>query len=393
MKKVYIVDAARTAVGTFGGSLSPLSAVELGTSVVKELMKRNNLNNQSVDELLMGCVLQSGSGQNVARQIAVNSGMSVEKTAMTINMVCGSGLRTVSLAAQAIKSGDADLIIAGGTESMTNAPYISKDARFGGRMGNLTMIDTMITDGLWDVFNDYHMGLTAENVAEKYNISREDQDLFAYQSQMKATEAQKNGKFEDEIISVYIPRKRKEPIEFRKDEYIRGDSSLEKISSMRSAFKKEGTVTAANASGINDGAAAVIIASEEAVKKYDLKPMVEIVSYAYVGNDPSLMGAAPIKAVQKVLKKAEWTIDDVDVIEANEAFASQSLAVMRETSMDSDKVNINGGSIAIGHPIGASGARILTTLLYEMKRSNKSRGLATLCIGGGMGIAMCVRSV
>jgi len=393
LKKVYIVDAARTAVGTFGGSLSPLSSVELGTTVVKELMKRNNLVSDSVDELLMGCVLQSGSGQNVARQIAVNSGISVEKTAMTINMVCGSGLRTVSLAAQAIKSEDADLIIAGGTESMSNAPYISKDARFGGRMGNLTMIDTMITDGLWDVFNDYHMGITAENVAEKYNISREDQDLFAYNSQMKAAEAQKKGNFENEIVSVFIPRKRKDPIEFRKDEYVRGESSLDKISSMRTAFKKDGTVTAANASGINDGASAVIVASEEALKRYKLTPIAEIVSYAYVGNDPSLMGAAPIKAVESVLNKADWTMDDVEVIEANEAFASQSLAVMRETSMDPDKVNVNGGSIAIGHPIGASGARILTTLLYEMKRSGRTRGLATLCIGGGMGIAMCVKSV
>ena len=391
MKKVYIVDAARTAVGSFGGSLASLSAVDLGTAVVTELMKRNNLDSDSVDELLMGCVLQSGLGQNISRQIALKSGISKDKTAMTVNMVCGSGLRTVSMAAQSIKSGDADLIIAGGTESMSNAPYISKDARFGGRMGNLTLVDTMINDGLWDVFNDYHMGITAENVAEKYNISREEQDAFALQSQLKASDAQKKGIFEDEIVSVFLPRRKKEPLEFRKDEYIRPESTIEKISKMKSAFKKEGTVTAANASGINDGASAVIIASEEALKKYNLTPMVEIISYAYVGNDPSIMGAAPIQAVSRAIGRANWNINDLDLIESNEAFAAQSLAVMKELSLDSDKVNINGGSIAIGHPIGASGARILTTLLHEMKRSDRDKGLATLCIGGGMGIAMCVQ--
>lgn len=393
MKKVYIVDAARTAVGSFGGSLASVSAVDLGTAVVSDLMKRNELNSKAVDELLMGCVLQSGSGQNVSRQIAIKSGISEDRTAMTVNMVCGSGLRTVTMAAQAIKAGDADLIIAGGTESMSNAPYISREARFGGRMGNLSLVDTMINDGLWDAFNDYHMGITAENVAEKYNISREDQDKFAYDSQQKAANAQKNGIFKDEIIPVYIPRRKKDPLEFITDEYIRADTTLEKIQSMRAAFKKEGTVTAANASGINDGAAAVIVASEDAVKQYNLTPLVEITAYAYVGTDPALMGAAPIKAVSEVLHKAKWTMDDIDIIEANEAFAAQSLAVMRETSMDPEKVNINGGSIAIGHPIGASGARILTTLLYEMKRGNKKKGLVTLCIGGGMGISMCVENV
>lgn len=393
MKKVYIVDAARTAVGSFGGTLAPLTSTQLGTAVVKELLSRNNLDGKAVDEVLMGSVLQAGTGQNVARQIAMESGIDEDKTAMTINMVCGSGLRTVALAAQAIKSGDADLVIAGGTESMSNAPYLSKEARFGGRMGNLTMIDSMVNDGLWDVFNDYHMGITAENVAEKYGISREDQDRFAFESQQRAAKAREEGKFEDEIITVSIPRRKKDPIEFRTDEYIRSDSSLEKMSSMRAAFKKEGTVTAANASGINDGAAAVIVAGEEAVEKYNLKPMVEITAYAYVGTDPALMGAAPIKAVEKVLDKAGWIIGDVDLVEANEAFAAQSLAVIRETGMDPEKVNVNGGSIAIGHPIGASGTRILSTLLYEMKRSGKEKGLATLCIGGGMGIAMCVQSV
>lgn len=390
MNKVFIVDAARTAVGTFGGSLAPLSAVDMGTAVVKELLNRNNFNSDSVDELLMGCVLQAGLGQNVSRQIAINSGISQDKTAMTINMVCGSGLKTVALAAQSIKAGDADLIIAGGTESMSNSPYLSKDSRFGGRMGNLSLVDSMINDGLWDVFNDYHMGITAENVAEKYNVSREEQDSFALNSQNKAAEAQASGKFEDEIVSVLIPRRKKDPIEFRTDEYIRPNSSLEKLSSMKPAFKKDGTVTAANASGINDGAAALVIASEAAINKYNLAPLVEIISYGAHGIDPAIMGAAPIEAIKKVLKKANWSIEDVDLIEANEAFAAQSLAVMKESSMDPAKVNVNGGAIAIGHPIGASGARILTTLIYEMKKSQKKKGLATLCIGGGMGIAMCI---
>jgi acetyl-CoA C-acetyltransferase len=393
MKKVYIVDALRTAVGTFGGSLASLSSVDLGTVVVKELLERNKLDGQAVDEVYMGSVLQSGLGQNVARQIAVGAGIDEKKTAMTVNMVCGSGLRTVSLAAQSVKAGDADLIIAGGTESMSNAPYLSREARFGGRMGNLTMIDSMVNDGLWDVFNDYHMGITAENVAEKYGINREEQDAFAYESQRRAAKARVEGKFEDEIVTVFIPRRKKEPLAFRTDEYIRDDSSLEKMSAMRPAFKKDGTVTAANASGINDGAAAILIAGEEAVRKYNLKPMAEIVSYAYAGTDPAFMGEAPIFAVEKALGKAGWNIDEIDLIEANEAFAAQSLAVLKETEMDPEKVNVNGGAIAIGHPIGASGARVLTTLLYEMKRSGKEKGLATLCIGGGMGIAMTVKKI
>ena len=393
MGRVYIVDAARTAVGSFGGALASVSAVDLGTTVVKELMKRNNLGSNDVDELILGCVLQAGLGQNLSRQIAIKSGMSEEKTAMTVNMVCGSGLKTVSLAAQAIKAGDADLIIAGGTESMSNSPYLSKEARFGGRMGNISLVDSMINDGLWDIFNDYHMGITAENVAEKYNISREEQDEFAYNSQKKASEAQSCGKFDEEIITVSIPQRRKDPIPFRTDEYIRPDSTLEKLGTMRPAFKKDGTVTAGNASGINDGASAIIIAGEEALKRYNLTAMAEIISYGDHGIDPSLMGAAPIEAVRKTLRKANWSMEDIDLIEANEAFASQSLAVIRETGMNSEKVNVNGGAIAIGHPIGASGARVLTTLLYEMKRSNKEKGLAALCIGGGMGIAMCVKLV
>ncbi len=393
MGKVFIVDAARTAVGSFGGALSTVSAADLGTTVVKELLKRNKLGSEDIDELIMGCVLQAGLGQNIARQIALKSGISKEKTAMTINMVCGSGLKTVALAAQAIKAGDADLVIAGGTESMSNSPYLSCESRFGARMGNISLVDSMINDGLWDKNNDYHMGITAENVADKYNISRDEQDQFALKSQQKAAEALSAGTFEDEIVSVSIPQRRKDPIQFRTDEYIRTNSSIEKLNSMKPAFKKDGSVTAGNASGINDGASAVIIASEKALKDYNLKPLVEIISYAAHGNDPSLMGAAPIKAVRKTLEKAEWAMDDIDIIEANEAFAAQSIAVMKETNMDPEKVNVNGGAIALGHPIGASGARILTTLLYEMKRGKKEKGLATLCIGGGMGIAMCVKLV
>ncbi|MDA3809048.1 MAG: acetyl-CoA C-acetyltransferase [Spirochaetaceae bacterium] len=393
MKKVYIIDAARTAVGTFGGSLAHLSAVDLGTTVVQELINRNNLDSKSIDELIMGCVLQSGLGQNVARQIAINAGIAREKTSMTINMVCGSGLKSVSLAAQAIKAGDADLIIAGGTESMSNSPYLSMETRFGGRMGNLSLVDSMVKDGLWDAFNNFHMGITAENVAEKYNISREDQDIFAVNSQNKAVEAQSTGKFEKEIVSVFIPRRKNDPIEFRTDEYIRVNTRLEKLRTMKPAFKEDGSVTAANSSGINDGASAIIVASEEAVEKYKLSPMAEIISYGAVGNDPAYMGAAPIEAVKTVLDKACWTMDEIDLIEANEAFASQSLAVIRETGMNKDKVNVNGGAIAIGHPIGASGARILTTLIYAMKDRNKEKGLAVLCIGGGMGIAMCIKMI
>ncbi len=391
MNRVFIVDAARTAVGTFGGSLASVSAVDLGVTVVQDLMKRNNLGPEDPDELIMGCVLQAGQGQNPARQIALKAGISNKKSAMTINMVCGSGLKTVTLAAQAVKAGDADLIIAGGTENMSKSPYLSEETRFGTKMGNISLVDSLINDGLWDAFNDYHMGITAENVAEKYGISRADQDMFAYKSQLKAIKAQAEGRLDEEKVSVSIPRRRKDPISFSTDEYIRKDSTEEKLNSMRPAFSKNGTVTAGNASGINDGAAAVIVAGENAVKKYNLQPVAEIISYDVHGNDPFIMGAAPIDAVNNALQKAEWEMSDVELIEANEAFAAQSLAVIRETSMNPDIVNVNGGSIALGHPIGASGARILTTLIYEMKRTEKQKGLATLCIGGGMGIAMCIR--
>lgn len=393
MKEVYLIDAARTAIGNFGGSLSKIPAVELGTVVVKELLKRNNLEGKEVDDVLMGSVLTAGQGQNVARQIAVGAGIPNDKTAMTINMVCGSGLRTVAMAAQAIKAGDAELVIAGGSENMSMSPYILPKAREGYKMGNGQMVDTMINDGLWDVFNNYHMGITAENLVEKYNLTREQQDELAAASQNKAEKAISEGKFVDEIVPVEIPQRRKDPIIFNTDEFVREGVTPESLAKVRPAFKKDGTVTAANASGINDGASAVIVASKEAVEKYNLKPMAKIVSYAYHGTDPSIMGIGPVEAVRKALVKAGWEKEDLDLIEANEAFAAQALSVIKELDLNTEITNVNGGAIALGHPIGASGTRILTTLLHEMKRRESKKGLATLCIGGGMGIAMCVEGI
>jgi acetyl-CoA C-acetyltransferase len=390
MNEVFIIDAVRTAIGNFGGAISSLSASELGSIVVKSVLERNKLNGEEVDEVLLGCVLQAGQGQNMARQVAINAGIPNDKTAMTINMVCGSGLRTVTLAAQAIKSGDAQLIIAGGAESMSNAPFLLPKARYGYKMGNGTLVDSMVNDGLWDVFNDYHMGITAENLAEKYHLSREEQDLFAAQSQNKAEKAIQEGKFRDEIVPVVIPQKKKDPIIFDQDEFVRFGVTPESLAKLPAAFKPGGTVTAANASGINDGAAVILLASSEAVKKYNLKPMARIVSYAYHGTDPSIMGIGPVEAVKQALAKAGWAVGDLNLIEANEAFAAQSLTVQKELQFNTDIVNVNGGAIALGHPIGASGSRILTTLVHEMKRRNAAKGLATLCIGGGMGIAMCV---
>ena len=390
MNEVFIIDAVRTAIGNFGGAISSLSATELGTIAVKSLLERNKLNGKEVDEVLIGCVLQAGQGQNMARQIAINAGIPNDKTAMTINMVCGSGLRTVTLAAQAIKSGDAQLIIAGGAESMSNAPFLLPKARYGYKMGNGTLVDSMVNDGLWDVFNDYHMGLTAENLATKYNLSREEQDLFAAHSQNKAEKAIQDGKFKDEIVPVLIPQKKKDPIVFDQDEFVRFGVTPESLAKLPAAFKPGGTVTAANSSGINDGAAVILLASAEAVKKYNLNPMARIVSYAYHGTDPSIMGIGPVEAVKKALAKAGWTVGDLNLIEANEAFAAQALSVQKELQFNTDMVNVNGGAIALGHPIGASGSRILTTLVHEMKRRKAEKGLATLCIGGGMGIALCV---
>jgi len=393
MKEVYIIDAVRTAIGNFGGSLSKIPAAELGTVVVKELLKRNDLDGKEVDDVLMGSVLTAGQGQNVARQIAIGSGIPKEKTAMTINMVCGSGLRTVAMAAQAIKAGDAELVIAGGAENMSMAPYILPKARTGYKMGNGELVDTMINDGLWDVFNNFHMGITAENLADKYNLTREEQDELATGSQNKAEKAIAEGKFADEIVAVEIPQRKKDPIIFDTDEFVRNGVTVESLAKVRPAFKKDGSVTAANASGINDGAAAVIVASKEAVEKYNLKPMAKIVSYAYHGTDPSIMGIGPVEAVKKALDKAGWTKEDLDLIEANEAFAAQALSVIKELELNTDIINVNGGAIAIGHPIGASGTRILTTLVHEMKKRSSKKGLATLCIGGGMGISMCVENV
>jgi len=393
MREVYIVDAVRTAVGSFNGALSGVSAVELGTTVVKSILERNALKGEEIDEVIMGCILQAGIGQNLARQSAINSGIPVEKTAVTVNMVCGSGLRTVEMAAQAIMCEDAELIIAGGAESMTNAPYLLPKARNGYRMGHGEIIDSMIKDGLTDIFNDYHMGITAENIAEKMNISKEEQDKFAVSSQNKAEKAQKDGKFKDEIVPVLIPMRKKDPIVFEEDEYIKKGVTYESVSKVRSAFKKDGTVSAANASGINDGAAAVLLASEQACKKYNLKKIAKIVSYAQAGVSPDVMGLGPIPAVKKAISKAKWEISDLDLIEANEAFAVQSIAVNRELAWDTQKVNVNGGAIALGHPVGASGTRILVTLIHEMKRRNNKKGIATLCIGGGMGIAVCVEMI
>jgi len=393
MKDVYIVDAVRTAVGSFNGMFANTQAADLGAAVVKALLERNKITGGDVDELILGCVLQANLGQNVARQVEVKAGFPVEKTAQTINMVCGSGLRAVADAARAIKAEDASLIIAGGTENMSMAPFFLAKARSGYRLGNGELVDSMIHEGLWDAFNDYHMGITAENVAEKYGISREDQDRLAVASQNRAEHARKTGRFKDEIVPVVIPQKRGDPLVLDTDEYIRDGVTLESVSKLRPAFKSDGTVSAGNASGINDGAAAALVADESAIKKFGLKPMARIVSYAWYGVDPSVMGTGPIEATKLALSRAGWAVEDLDLIEANEAFAAQALAVSRELGFDMDKVNVNGGAIAIGHPIGASGARILVTLLHEMKKREVKRGLATLCIGGGLGIAMCVERV
>jgi acetyl-CoA C-acetyltransferase len=390
MKEVFIIDGVRTAIGSFGGSLADFSAVELGKVVTKSLLERTKVPAAEIDEVLMGCIYQAGQGQGVARQVAVGAGIPVEKTAVTLNMLCGSGMRTVANAAQSIMCGDAELIIAGGTESMTNAPYLLKKARAGYKMGHGELVDSMIGDGLWDIFNNYHMGMTAENLVTKYNLTREEQDKFAAESQNKAEKALKENRFADEIAPVAIPQRKGDPVMFAKDEYPKAGVTAEGLAKLRAAFKKDGSVTAANASGINDGAAALLIASADAVKKHDLKPMAKIVSYAWAGVDPSIMGIGPAEAVRKALKKANWELKDVELIEANEAFAAQSLSVAKELGFNKDLVNVNGGAIALGHPVGASGARILVTLLHEMKKRNVKKGLATLCIGGGMGIAICV---
>ncbi|MGI6071983.1 MAG: acetyl-CoA C-acetyltransferase [Lachnospiraceae bacterium] len=391
MKEVVIASACRTAIGKFGGTLKDVPAVELGAIVIKEAVERAGVKPEQVDEVIFGNVLQAGLGQNPARQASIRAGLPIECTAMTINIVCGSGLKAVALAANQIKSGEADIIVAGGTENMSAAPYAMPAARWGARMNNVPMVDITVNDGLWDVFNDVHMGITAENIAEKYNLTREMQDEFAVASQNKAEAAVDSGRFKDEIVPVPVPQRKGDPIIFDTDEHLTRGSSMERVAKLRPAFKKDGTVTAANASGINDSAAALVIMSKEKADELGIKPLATIVSYATAGVDPAIMGVGPVPASKKAMEKAGMTIDDFDLIEANEAFAAQSLAVAGDLGFDMSKVNVNGGAIALGHPIGASGARILVTLLYEMQKRDAKTGLATLCIGGGQGQALIVK--
>ena len=391
MRKVVLAGACRTAVGKMGGALSSVSAVELGTVCVKEALNRAGIKPEQVDEVLLGCVLQATQGQNVARQVAMNAGIPKEIPASTLNIICGSGLKTVNVAAAMVMSGEADIVVAGGTESMSRAPFALPNARFGYRMNDGVLIDTMIRDSLWDAFNNYHMGITAENVAEQWGITREELDEFAAHSQNKAEAAQKAGKFKDEIVPVTVKTK-KGTVVVDSDEGIREGVTPESLSKLKPAFKPDGKVTAGNASGINDGAAVVIVMSEEKAKELGVKPMATWVSGATAGVDPSIMGVGPVPASRKALEKAGITVDDLDLIEANEAFAAQSVAVARELKFDPEKLNVNGGAIAIGHPVGCSGCRILVTLLHEMqKRPEAKLGLATLCVGGGMGVATVVK--
>ena len=389
-KKIVITSAVRTAIGAFNGSLKNLQGHELGSIVTKEVIKKSKINSDDVDELIMGQVLTAGAGQNPARQAAINIGLPVEKTAYIINQVCGSGLRAVAAGYQSIKSNDSNIIVAGGQESMTNAPHAIK-FRNGKKLEETNLIDTMIKDGLWDAFNGYHMGITAENVASKWQITRKDQDDFALSSQTKAEKAQKEGKFKNEIVPVVLKSKKGDSI-FEVDEHPRDGMTIETLARLDPVFKKDGTVTAGNASGINDGAAAVILMSQSEANKRNLDPLAKIISWATCGVDPALMGSGPIPASKKALEKAGWKISDLDLIEANEAFAAQSLAVIKDLGISNDKLNVNGGAIALGHPIGASGTRILVTLLHEMIKRDAKKALATLCIGGGMGIAMCIES-
>lgn len=391
MREVVIVSAVRTPIGAFGGSFKDVSAVKLGAVVVKEALARANVKPELVDEVIFGSVLQAGLGQNVARQVAIAAGIPNEVPSMTINKVCGSGLKTVILGAQAIMTGDADIIVAGGTENMSMAPYLLPNARWGYRMGDGAIIDYMVHDGLTDIFNNYHMGITAENIAEQWNITREEQDKFALESQLRAERAIKEGRFKDEIVPVEVPQKKGDPIVVDTDEHPRFGTTLEALAKLKPAFKKDGTVTAGNASGINDGAAAVVLMSKEKAEELGIKPLVTIVSYASAGVDPKIMGYGPVPASQKALAKANMTIEDIDLVEANEAFAAQALAVMKGLGLDPEKTNVNGGAIALGHPIGCSGTRILVTLIHEMIKRDAKTGLATLCIGGGQGTALIVK--
>lgn len=390
MREVVIVSAARTPIGSYGGALKNTPAVELGAIAVKEAIKRAGISPDMVDELVFGTVLQGGLGQNVARQVSIVAGLPIEVPSMTLNKVCGSGLRTVSLAAQIIKAGDADVVIAGGCENMSMAGYVSPNTRWGARMGDVKLIDMMVHDGLTDFFNKYHMGVTAENIVEQWGITREELDEFSAYSQQKAEAAIKAGKFKDEIVPVEIPQRKGDPVIFDTDEFPRYGSTVESLGKLKPAFKKDGVVTAANSSGINDSGAALVVMSKEKADELGLKPLATIKSYASAGVDPIIMGIGPVPSSQKALEKAGLTVADLDLVEANEAFAAQSVAVGRDLGFDSSKLNVNGGAIALGHPIGASGARILITLLYEMQKRDSKYGLATLCIGGGQGTAIVV---
>ncbi|MBU9691563.1 acetyl-CoA C-acetyltransferase [Burkholderia multivorans] len=390
MTDVVIVSAARTAVGKFGGSLAKVAAPELGATVIRAVLERAGVKPEQVSEVIMGQVLTAGSGQNPARQSLIKAGLPRAVPGMTINKVCGSGLKAVMLAANAIVAGDAEIVVAGGQENMSAAPHVLPGSRDGFRMGDAKLVDTMIVDGLWDVYNQYHMGITAENVAKEYGITREEQDAFAALSQNKAEAAQKAGRFNDEIVPVSIPQRKGEPLQFATDEFVRHGVTAESLAGLKPAFAKDGTVTAANASGINDGAAAVLVMSAQKAQALGLTPLARIKAYANAGVDPSVMGMGPVPASRRCLERAGWTPGDLDLMEINEAFAAQALAVHKQMGWDTSKVNVNGGAIAIGHPIGASGCRILVTLLHEMVKRDAKRGLASLCIGGGMGVALAV---
>lgn len=391
MRNVVIVSAVRTAIGSFGGVFKDVTAVQLGTTVVKEAISRANISANDVDELIFGNVLQAGLGQNVARQVSIHSGLPVEVPSFTLNKVCGSGLKAVQLAVQAIQNGDAEVIVAGGTENMSQSAYVVPSARWGQRMGNGQLVDTMVYDGLTDVFNNYHMGITAENIVEKYGFTREQLDALAVESQNRAVKAMADGKFKDEIVPVLIPQRKGDPVVVDTDEYPKPGTTMETVGKLRPAFKKDGVVTAANSSGINDGAAAFVVMSEEKAVALGLKPLVTIVAFASAGVAPEIMGTGPIPATRKALAKAGLEVKDLDLIEANEAFAAQALSVITELGLDPSIVNVNGGAIALGHPIGASGARILVTLIHEMIKRDAKCGLATLCIGGGQGTSLIVK--
>lgn len=390
MQDVVIVAATRTAIGSFQGALASVSAVDLGAAVIRQLLEQTGLDGAQVDEVIMGQVLTAGAGQNPARQSAIKAGLPHAVPALTLNKVCGSGLKALHLGAQAIRCGDADVIIAGGQENMSLSNYVMPGARTGLRMGHAQIVDTMISDGLWDAFNDYHMGITAENLVDKYEISREQQDAFAAASQQKAAAAIEAGRFVDEITPILIPQRKGDPVAFKVDEQPRGDTTTESLGKLRAAFKKDGSVTAGNASSLNDGAAAVILMSAEKAKALGLPVLAKIAAYANAGVDPAIMGIGPVSATRRCLDKAGWNIEQLDLIEANEAFAAQSLAVAKDLQWDLSKVNVNGGAIALGHPIGASGCRVLVTLLHEMIKRDAKKGLATLCIGGGQGVALAL---